>query len=73
LAYKTPGPDYELLDLLIHTVNIPVIAEGRFNTPEAAGRALELGAYAVVVGSAITRPQMITRWFVDAIKGKGAK
>jgi N-acylglucosamine-6-phosphate 2-epimerase len=46
---------------------IPVIAEGRFNKPEAAAMAMRMGAWSVVVGTAITRPQTITKWFYDAI------
>ena len=43
-------------------------AEGNINTPEKARRVLELGAYSVVVGSIITRPQLITKSFVEAIE-----
>jgi N-acylglucosamine-6-phosphate 2-epimerase len=59
-----PGPDFELLERLVSAVDVPVLAEGRIETPEQAQRALQLGAYAVVVGGAITRPQLITRRFV---------
>jgi N-acylglucosamine-6-phosphate 2-epimerase len=52
---------------LAASVDVPVIAEGRINTPEQAVHALELGAFAVVVGSAITRPQVITRKFSDRL------
>ena len=45
-----------------------VIAEGNINTPEKAKRVIELGAYSVVVGSIITRPQLITKSFADALK-----
>jgi N-acylglucosamine-6-phosphate 2-epimerase len=47
---------------------VPLIAEGRIATPEQAVRALALGAYAVVVGSAITRPQWITERFVEKLR-----
>jgi N-acylglucosamine-6-phosphate 2-epimerase len=57
-------PDFALLAHLAADLPIPVIAEGRIATPEQAVRALDLGAFAVVVGSAITRPQWITRQFV---------
>jgi N-acylglucosamine-6-phosphate 2-epimerase len=62
-------PDFELLEKLISTFNnkIPVIAEGRYNTPELASRAIQAGAWSVVVGTAITRPHIITKWFKDAI------
>ncbi|WP_262265596.1 putative N-acetylmannosamine-6-phosphate 2-epimerase [Microvirga yunnanensis] len=45
----------------------PVLAEGRYNEPRLAAAAIRAGAIAVVVGSAITRPEHITQWFVDAI------
>ncbi|MDD7410410.1 N-acetylmannosamine-6-phosphate 2-epimerase [Fusobacterium gastrosuis] len=53
------------LEKVIKVVNIPVIAEGNIDTPVKAKKALELGAFAVVVGGAITRPQQITKKFVD--------
>ena len=61
------GPDFELLRQMIESLPIPVIAEGRIHTPEHARRALDLGAWCVVVGSAITRPRTITARFVRAI------
>ena len=45
----------------------PVIAEGRIRTPDQAKAAIEAGAFAVVVGSAITRPEHITEWFATAV------
>ncbi len=51
---------------LVHAVNVPVIAEGRINSPHQALAALEAGAYAVIVGTAITRPEAITEAFVAA-------
>lgn len=57
----------EVLEKMLEAVSVPVIAEGNMDTPEKAARALELGAHAVVVGSAITRPQLITKKFKDAI------
>ena len=44
-----------------------VIAEGNINTPEKARRVIELGAFSVVVGSIITRPQLITKSFAEAL------
>ncbi|MFS0612447.1 N-acetylmannosamine-6-phosphate 2-epimerase [Lederbergia ruris] len=61
-------PDFPLLESLAGVVEIPVIAEGNIKTPGEAVKALELGAHAVVVGSAITRPQLITKDFADALK-----
>jgi len=59
------SPDFELLQRLVSTLNVPIVAEGRIATPEQACQALVMGAYAVVVGSAITRPQWITAKFVQ--------
>jgi len=61
-------PDYELIEKLAKVIKVPLIAEGRIWTPEQAVMALEKGAYAVVVGTAITRPHEITRRFVKCIK-----
>jgi putative N-acetylmannosamine-6-phosphate epimerase len=57
-----------LIQQLTQAVAIPVIAEGRIRTPHQARQALDAGAYGVVVGSAITRPVEITRWFVEALQ-----
>lgn len=58
---------FTVLEELIKQCKKPVIAEGNFNTPEQAAKAIEMGAYCVVVGSAITRPQTITKWFSNAV------
>ena len=63
-------PDFELLRKLLK-LGVPVIAEGGFWAPEQAVRALEMGAWSVVVGSAITRPLEITKRFVRAIQSRG--
>ena len=63
-------PDFELLVKMID-LGIPVIAEGGFWYPEQVVKAFELGAWAVVVGSAITRPLEITKRFVKALKKEG--
>ncbi|MFW5996081.1 MAG: N-acetylmannosamine-6-phosphate 2-epimerase [Halanaerobiaceae bacterium] len=57
------GPDFILLEKLVKNLDIPVIMEGKISRPEEVKKALELGAWAVVVGTAITRPQVITKWF----------
>lgn len=59
--------NFILLKNIIEKVNTPVIAEGNINTPKKARKCLELGAHAVVVGSAITRPQLITKSFVTTM------
>jgi N-acylglucosamine-6-phosphate 2-epimerase len=61
-------PDYELIRQLAPALKVPLIAEGRIATPEQAARALALGAHAVVVGSAITRPHWITERFVARLR-----
>lgn len=61
------GPNYELLARIIKDVHVPVFAEGRYNTPSEAKQAMELGAYAVISGTAITRPRVCTSWFVEAV------
>lgn len=61
--------NFEVLKVLIEKcTRSRVIAEGNFDTPEKAKRAMDMGAYAVVVGGAITRPQLITKKFVEAIQ-----
>ncbi len=61
------GPDFDLLKYLASTLSIPVIAEGRVNTPALAAQMMSLGAWSIVVGSAITRPTEITKWFIESI------
>ena len=60
------GPDFNLLAQLVRALAVPVVAEGRISTPQECARAFAIGAFAVVVGSAITRPQDITRRFAEA-------
>lgn len=62
--------DFELIKKILSSVKTPVIAEGNISTPEKARRVLELGCYSVVVGSAITRPQWITKKFIDEMEKK---
>ncbi len=63
----TSGPDLDLLAELADTLTVPVIAEGRIRSPEDAAACLAAGAYAVVVGTAITHPERITRAFIERI------
>ena len=58
-------PDYDLLLNLVKNINKPVILEGRIWEPEDVKKAFEIGAHCVVIGSAITRPQLITKRFVN--------
>lgn len=65
----TEGPDLELLAQIVEDhPERPVIAEGRIRTPEDAAAALEAGAWAVVVGTAITHPTSLTRRFHASLK-----
>lgn len=67
---KLDGPDYELVKKLSSTVDIPVIGEGRVHSPEQAVEMLNAGAYAVVVGGAITRPLEIAQRFMKAVNNR---
>jgi N-acylglucosamine-6-phosphate 2-epimerase len=62
------GPDFNLVEKLVKEIPIPIFAEGRVNTPGDAARMIELGAWGVVAGTAITRPNIITQWYVEEIK-----
>lgn len=59
--------DFRILREIIAKAKHKVIAEGNVNTPQKVKRVIELGAYSVVVGSAITRPQLITREFAEVL------
>lgn len=61
-------PDYDLVERLSKALPCPVIAEGRIHTPEQARKMLEAGAWAVVVGGAITRPLEIASRFMAAVE-----
>lgn len=60
----TDGPDYELIKKLKAEINVPVIAEGRFTTPQELKEGLECGAHAVVIGKAITNITFSTDKFI---------
>ncbi|WP_051299292.1 N-acetylmannosamine-6-phosphate 2-epimerase [Arthrobacter castelli] len=69
---RTEEPDLALVRELVAVVSKPVLAEGRIHTPIQAAAALEAGAFAVVVGTAITHPTTITSWFAGALVGQKA-
>lgn len=69
LEKNNDEPDFDLLKKLVKSLDCPVILEGRIWTPEQVKTAFKLGAYAVVIGSAITRPHLITKRFVQATEG----
>ena len=63
-------PDFDLFRKLKADLRVPFIAEGGIWDPSEARQAIECGAFAVVVGSAITRPQLITKRYADAVSGR---
>lgn len=80
---KTDGPDWEVVDGVValarrastgsatgggSATEVPVLVEGRVHTKEQAVEAMRRGAWSVVVGTAITHPTSITRWFADAVR-----
>ena len=69
---RTPtGPDVELVRRLAARLDCPVVAEGRIRTTEDVRAVCDAGAYAVVVGHAITDPTDITARLVSAIPARG--
>ena len=65
---KIEADDFAIIRQIVAKARHRVIAEGNINTPEKARRVIELGAFSVVVGSIITRPQLITKSFAEALK-----
>lgn len=64
---QTP-PGFALLQTVVQRCSVPVICEGGIATPAQAQEALELGAYAVVVGTAITGIDSLVQQYVKAIE-----
>lgn len=64
---KIEANDFEIIRKIVAAAKNRVIAEGNINTPEKAKRVVELGVFSVVVGSIITRPQLITKSFAEAL------
>lgn len=60
--------NWEMIERLAKMLHVPLIVEGHISQPQEVHRALALGAFSVVVGSAITRPESITARFVEAIR-----
>ena len=63
------APDLDLVKSCASHCTVPVIAEGRFNSPELVKQAFDAGAWAVCVGSAITDPWLTTKRFIKLSKG----
>lgn len=60
-------PDLKLVKKLSQKIIVPVIAEGGYWAPEQVAKSIKNGAYAIVIGGAITRPHLITERFVKVI------
>lgn len=69
---RPDGPDVALVERLAEHLDLPIIAEGRYNTPILMRRAFEAGAHAVVVGRAITEPRFIVTGFLEAAPAGGS-
>jgi N-acylglucosamine-6-phosphate 2-epimerase len=59
-------PNLTLLEEMVKALTIPVIGEGRFWNPSDVQAAFRIGAHALVIGSAVTRPWLITKRYVKA-------
>ena len=59
-------PDFELVENLAKRLTIPIVCEGRLRTPDDVRRAFDCGAFAVVVGGAITGIDQLVQQFVEA-------
>jgi N-acylglucosamine-6-phosphate 2-epimerase len=59
---------WTLVEQLVNGLHLPVIVEGHVRQPDEVRRAFDLGAFAVVVGAAITQPEAITARFVASIQ-----
>lgn len=62
------GPDFKLVKKLTKKLNIPVIAEGRINNEKDLKRIKKLKPFAIVIGSAITRPLLITKRYISLLE-----
>lgn len=65
--HLTP-PGYELLIKMVNQLSVPLICEGGIATPDEAKKALDLGAYSVVVGTAITGIDLKVKSFYNALQ-----
>ena len=65
---KIEQDNFAIVKEIVEKVQHKVIAEGNINTPQKVKQVMEMGVYSVVVGSAITRPQLITKAFVEALQ-----
>ncbi|MGH9666940.1 MAG: putative N-acetylmannosamine-6-phosphate 2-epimerase, partial [Bryobacteraceae bacterium] len=65
--------DPGFIEELVRASPVPVIAEGRVDTPELARQAIRAGAFCVIVGTAITRPHLVTRLFASAVERESVR
>lgn len=65
---KKEGPNFSLLKHLVRDLTVPLLAEGKINTPDDLRKVMDLGVHSAVVGGAITRPQQIAKTFTDVLK-----
>lgn len=70
-GHKIEANDFEILREILAKAKHRVIAEGNINTPEKCRRVIGLGSFSVVVGSIITRPQLITKAFAEVLEIEG--
>lgn len=68
LIQELREPDFEIIEQLANAISVPIVAEGKFWDENNAIKAMKLGAYAVTIGAGITRPQIITKKIVDAMR-----
>ncbi|MFV0429191.1 MAG: N-acetylmannosamine-6-phosphate 2-epimerase [Arachnia sp.] len=64
---RTEGPDLELVAQIATSCSLPVVAEGRFRTAAEVRAALDMGAFSVCVGTAITHPQRLTERMIREV------
>jgi len=60
-------PAWDLLTQMVQKLDIPVICEGGVSSPQMARQAIDLGAYAVVVGTAITGIDSLVRGYIKEL------
>ncbi|MEG1431520.1 N-acetylmannosamine-6-phosphate 2-epimerase [Eubacterium sp.] len=70
IGNRIEADDFKIIREIVERVTHPVIAEGNIDTTDKAVRVLDLGCYSVVVGSIITRPQLITKRFSERIENR---
>lgn len=67
-SFKSDEPDFELVENLVKTVKTPVIAEGKIFGEDNLTKMAKLKPFSIVIGGAITRPQLITEKYVNILK-----